>query len=456
MVLDEVGTLLDLSRHWAKVCPDDIVYTFLSDGESDEENITYAELDRRARAIASELQNLGAQGQRVLLLYPSGLDFICGFWACIYAGVVGVPAYPPDPKRMDRTLPRLQAVVHSCNASYVLTTTNIKAMAEFVFPSDTPLTQLTWLSSEELQVAGEDKWGDPGITPNSLAFLQYTSGSTGLPKGVMIRHRNIIANERQLQKVSQSDKSFDLFSWLPFYHDMGLIIGILHGPCLGSRSVLMSPFDFLRKPIRWLNGITKYRTSGSGAPNFAYELCVQRIRPKDREHLDLSSWSMAGCGAEPVQAGTLERFVQGFSHVGFKKAAYAVGYGMAESVLSLTMTQVGIEPSILRVEADELSRGHAALSSSSDALHVVSCGPPHDGVEVKIVDPKTLEVCPDQDIGEVWARSDNVADGYWQNEEATAAVFSGALAGEPNRKFLRTGDLGFQYDGEVNVTGRIK
>ncbi|MBT6488430.1 MAG: AMP-binding protein, partial [Deltaproteobacteria bacterium] len=277
-MLEPLGNnLVEILRRRAQEHPDKVAYIFLEDGEKREDPLTYGELDRRARAIAAQLQKSGLAGERALLLYPPGLDFIGAFFGCIYAGVIAVPAYPPDPNRIDRTLPRVQSIVDDCDAKVVLTTSNLKAMAQFVFPNSNILKDLTWYGSDELAAKGEDEWVFPELEEDTLAFLQYTSGSTGTPKGVMISHQNLIANEEMMRLSCNSTADEVVLNWVPFYHDLGLIGGVLHPIYIGAKAILLSPLHFLQRPVRWLQAVTRYKATMSAGPNFAFELCVTRI-----------------------------------------------------------------------------------------------------------------------------------------------------------------------------------
>ena len=312
-------TLVDLLRQRALHQPHRTAYIFLRDGES-EESLTYGELDTRARAIAVQLQSTVAQGQRILLLYPSGLEFISAFWGCIYAGVVAVPAYPP---RANRSLTRLQAIVSDAGAAAALTTDTILSRLDPLLKFTNELNELRWMtaSSSEIEKLAEE-WVAPGIDVNTLAFLQYTSGSTAAPKGVMVSHGNLLHNEELIRRVFRQSEESVIVGWLPLYHDMGLIGNVLQPLFLGAGCILFSPTTFLQQPYRWLEAISRYRATTSGGPNFAYDLCVAKISAAERATLDLSSWTTAFNGAEPIRAETLERFAHAFGPCGFRPEAF--------------------------------------------------------------------------------------------------------------------------------------
>jgi len=408
-------------------------YVFLADGEVEEERLSHAALDRRARGIAAALAAEVPAGERALLLYPPGLDFIAAFLGCLYAGVVAVPASPPRPRRDDA---RLRSIVEDSLPRVVLTTS--KSLATYQRLSW--LAELSWLATDGLP---EEDW--EGISPllESPAFLQYTSGSTGTPKGVIVSHANLLHNEQLIQNAFGQDESSVVVGWLPFYHDMGLIGNVLQPLFSGAGCVLMSPMAFLQRPRRWLEAISRYRGTTSGGPNFAYDLCVDRIDEAAREGLDLASWAVAFNGSEPVRAATLERFATAFAPCGFRREALFPCYGLAEATLFVAGPCRG--------------EGHrVANAEGSGARPPVSCGEIWGGQEVAIVAPETLEEAGPGEVGEIWISGPSVAMGYWNRPAATTATFQARLARRGGRGFLRTGDLGFLKGGQLFVTGRLK
>ncbi|NBS33291.1 MAG: hypothetical protein EBS83_10955, partial [Planctomycetia bacterium] len=319
-------TIVDLLRQRAAYRPHDRAFTFLVDGENEELNITYAELDRKARAVGAWLTDEGMAGKRVLLLYPSGLDFIAAFMGCLYGGAIAVPAYPP---RKNRSVERIEAIAADADASVALTTRDVLDRFDVLKATAPSLEDLLWKVDSELEPNWSDRWDRPDIDGETLAFLQYTSGSTGTPKGVMLSHENLLHNSLRIMQAFEITRSQSGVFWLPSFHDMGLIGGILVPLYGGKFNVLMSPVAFLQKPLRWLQAITKYRASISGGPNFAYELCVRKTTPEQRAALDLSSWSLAFNGAEPVRAETMAAFAEAFAVSGFRKEAFYPCYGLA-------------------------------------------------------------------------------------------------------------------------------
>ena len=446
------STLIELLEHQAKARGEQLAFSFELD-ESQTISWTYAELDRRARAVAALLQQSTAAGDRVVLLFPPGLDYIAAFFGCLYAGVLAVPACYP---KFNRPIPRLSAIVKDCQAKAVLT--NSQTLEQFRqggIPGP-ELQNLQWVSVENLPAGAEDTWKSPEITADNLAFLQYTSGSTSDPKGVMVSHGNLIHN---LQTI---DHGFGIGShgqgvfWLPAYHDMGLIGGILMPIYVGRPAALMSPTAFLQRPVRWLQAIMRERATISGAPNFAYDLCVDKITPEQLGQLDLSSWEVAFCGAEPIRRETLERFAATFAPCGFRREAFYPCFGLAEATLlvsgglgpsaphSQRVTRAGLEQNV--VEPTESGEG------STD---IVACGQTFDQ-KVLIVDPQKLSPCAGTEIGEIWVAGPSVTKGYWNRPDETARTFGARLADSDEGPFLRTGDLGFMHDGELFIAGRLK
>ncbi len=449
------NTLVDLLRLRADQQSDQIAYRFLQDKESEIISYTYAELDRRARAIGAWLKKLGARGDRALLLYPPGLDYIASFFGCLYAGVTAVPAYPP---RLNRPVPRIQSIVDDSQASFALTTSAILSNIQQRFEHAPDLQSLHWLNTEQVPEGLEADWRDPDITSDTLAFLQYTSGSTSQPKGVMLSHGNLMHNLKAIRHGFQIDSTAAGVFWLPSYHDMGLIGGILEPMYLGGSSTLMSPASFLQRPVRWLEAITRYRGNTSGAPNFAYDLCVDKVTPEQIETLDLSSWSLAFCGAEPVRPETLDRFARAFEGCGFRRAAFYPCFGMAECTLLASGGEGPSEPRTLTIDRKALERDRVVPASptESNAQTMVSCGKPIIDQKIVIANPTSLESCDSNQVGEVWVSGPSVAQGYWELPDETRTTFQAYLTDTGAGPFLRTGDLGFLQDGELYVTGRLK
>ncbi len=470
----QCSTLVDLLRWRSLYQPDQCAYTFLLDGETDRVSLTYEELDRQARAIGALLQSLGAEGKRALLLYPPGLEYIAGFFGCLYGGSVAVPAYPPDPARLNRTLPRLQAIVADAQATLVLTTAPILSMAALLFNQAPDLKALHWLATDDVfgdppaddskssphhpGQALADEWQGPSGSGDTLAFLQYTSGSTAAPRGVMLTHANLLHNSALISNCFGHTPDSRGVIWLPPYHDMGLIGGIIQPLYGGFPVMLMSPIDFLKMPFRWLQAVSRYEATTSGGPNFAYDLCVRKITPEQRATLDLSSWDLAFNGAEPVRHDTMERFAAAFASCGFCKEAFYPCYGLAEATLIASGGSKAEAPIVQAADTAALgqNRVETVALTHPNARTLVGCGHTLTDQRIVIADPDTFHQCPASRIGEIWISGPGVAQGYWNQPKSTAEAFQAYLADTGKGPFLRTGDLGFLWDGELFVTGRIK
>ncbi len=465
------STLVDLLGYRAQNQSDQTAYTFLEDGETEAGRLTYKELDRQARAIAFRLQSLDATGSRALLLYPPGLEFIAAFFGCLYAGVVAVPAYPP---RRNQNMARLQAIVGSSQAAVALTTTSLLGNIEQRFAESPELADLRWLATDNIASDLAQAWQEPEVSSDTLAFIQYTSGSTGTPKGVMVSHGNLLHNSAAINECFADTPNSRGVSWLPPYHDMGLIGGVLQPLYVGAPMILMPPVAFMQKPLRWLQAISRFKATNSGGPNFAYDLCLRKITPEQLASLDLSSWEVAFTGAEPVRAETLEQFAATFESCGFRREAFHPCYGMAETTLIVSGGLKTVPPIIRQVDGAALEQNRVVAARGQEGTRtIVGCGQSLLDQKILIVDPESLTPCPDNQVGEIWVSGPSVAQGYWNRPEQTQEIFHAYLAdtgdsaaaatqGESNAAgqspgpFLRTGDLGFLQDGELFITGRIK
>jgi acyl-CoA synthetase (AMP-forming)/AMP-acid ligase II len=460
---DRSANLVDILTERAEQSGASLAYRFLLDGESDEKLLTYAGLAEQAGRVASILSDAGCGRQRAMLVYQPGLEYIVGFLGCLMAGVTAVPAYPPDPFRMERTFPRFQAIVNDSQPAAILSTTAILDLAGDLLDEFPEFTGITRFATDALPANAAAAWPRPDITGDTLAFLQYTSGSTAEPKGVMLTHRNLMANLAQIVHGFRVTRDSHVVIWLPPYHDMGLIGGILTPLYLGMSCTLMSPLDFLQRPMRWLNAMSKYGATVSGGPNFAYDLVARKATPQQKATLDLSRWELAFNGAEPVRKETIERFAAAFAECGFRKEAFYPCYGLAESTLIVSGGTVNTLPRYTTVNSSELGQGRAVAvdEGSQDAQTLVGCGATLLDQVITIVDPETQEPCPLGIVGEIWVSGRNVAQGYWQKPEESERTFCARLAGtEPGvdaPKYLRTGDLGFLDEhGNLFVAGRIK
>jgi acyl transferase domain-containing protein/acyl-CoA synthetase (AMP-forming)/AMP-acid ligase II/acyl carrier protein len=448
------ATLTDLLHRRAAEQGEDLAFCFLADGETVRDRMTYAGLEREARKIAGLLRAHGACGRPVLLLYPPGLDYVGAFFGCVYAGAIAVPAYPPH---RNRNLDRLRAIIGDSGARTVLCTAAVRDSMGRMGDDAVDLRALDWLATDAPGGLEVEPFCDAAATSDRVAFLQYTSGSTSTPRGVILTHGNLCHNAQLItQGFRLSADSVAVF-WLPLYHDMGLIGGVLQPMQIGRPSYLMAPATFLASPIRWLKSISNYRARISGAPNFAYDLCVDKITPEQRAGLDLSCWRVAFNGAEPVRADTLKRFADTYVPYGFSAAAIYPCYGLAEATLFVTGGTRAREPVTLTVSRSGLER-HIVQTDppeDDDARRFVSCGQALGGQRVEIVDPETRVPCVPDRPGEIWVSGPSVAQGYWQRPDDSERTFGGRTAtGEG--PFMRTGDLGFLHDGELYITGRIK
>ena len=413
-------------------------------------------LDAKARAIAALLQEQQAEGQPVLLLYPAGLEYLAAFFGCLYAGAIAVPAYPP---RLNHNLERLEAIVAHAQPVLILPSQSlVTAAMSRQFTGSPQLGKLMTVSTDTLPLDLVDQWQEPTLNGETLAFLQYTSGSTGKPKGVMVSHQNLLYNHRRVQDALQHPEDAPFVSWMPLFHDMGLIGKALQSVYCGAPCIFMSPFAFLQKPFRWLQAISAYRAYTSYAPNFAYDLCVQKITPEQLTMLDLSHWRNAVNAAEPIRYETLERFTRTFAVCGFRPEAFCTAYGLAEATLVVSVADSDQALPVLAVRRDALEQNRIIPIKSTEepAIHLVSSGHARLEQKIVIVDPQTQLECPPGRVGEIWAASMSNTQGYWKRPEATWETFQARLADTGEGPFLRTGDLGFLDQGELFVTGRLK
>ncbi len=407
-------------------------------------NLTYQALDAQARDIGARLMAQGASGERVLLLYPPGLDYVAGFFGCLYAGAVAVPVYPP---RLDRPLTRFLSIIEDAEPAHALATEAVCAVGEQLMADHRPLR---WLATDTLDGSWTERWTPPALDAEAIAFLQYTSGSTASPKGVMVSHRNLLHNQSLIQRAFGTRPDSKVVGWLPLYHDMGLIGNVLHPMWLGTHCVLLSPLEFLKEPLRWLKAISDFGGTVSGGPNFGFDLCVRKIPPEVRRTLDLSRWTVAFNGAEPIRPETLDRFADAFAVSGFSRDAFVPCYGLAEATLLASGGKP--EPRARGFDPKALEQRRVQRSQDSVARRLVACG---DASLVKVVDPSTRAELPPEAVGEIWVRGDSVAKGYWGRPEVSTETFR-ATTTSGEGPFLRTGDLGFIDEGQLFVAGRIK
>lgn len=455
------STIVDILRDRALNQSQQIAYTFLADGEHESDRCTYQELDRRAKAIAVQLLTKVQPGDRALLVYPytAGLEFVAGFLGCLYAGVIAVTDYP---RQHIKSLSQYQARITDSQAAIILTTQEFADRVKKQLIANPGLAMklktLPWIESDRIDENLAEQWQMPTITGDTLAFLQYTSGSTGQPKGVMVTHNNVLHNSQVIYKSFGHHPQTKVLMWLPMFHDMGLIGGVMQPLFAGLPAVLMSPIALAQKPFLWLKALSKYQITTSGGPNFAYDLLCHKITEEQRASLDLSHWEVAFTGAEPVRAETLRQFAELYQPCGFDPQAFYPCYGMAEATLFITGVEAATYPNIIHIDKKALASNKvvAVAPDNPDSKAVVSCGRSWLGDEIIIVDPDTKTPCAEDGVGEIWAAGKGIGLGYWQKEEQTAATFQATLANNSEKTYLRTGDLGFIQNGELYITGRIK
>lgn len=447
-------TLIDALLRQQRVMPSKIAFRFLADGENESGQLTYDELFRRAAAVAAGLQQRGVFGQRVLLVFDSGLEFVTALWGCLLAGATAVPAVPPDPLRLRRTLPRLQAIAADALPAVALTLSGSER--QVVLQAMGAVSRsLDVLTFDELTGHNSSSWGLPPVEDDSPAVLQYTSGSTGTPRGVLVSHRNVLSSVAAMCREDVPNAVG--VSWLPPHHDFGLIGGMLLPVYAGRETIFMPSAAFVQRPLRWLAAISRYRGTTSGAPNFAYELCTRKVQTQELDGIDLSSWRVAVVGAEQVRSSVLAEFAAKFAAAGFRPETFLPAYGLAEAVLNVTSGRwfdLRVERCFSRKHLAE-GRVCPAANDAPDAWRLVGCGRAWSGQRVEVVDPSTRSRCPADTVGEIWVQSDNVALGYWNRPHESRATFDARTA-DGDGPFLRTGDLGFFFEDELFVVGRIK
>ncbi|AFY38525.1 Long-chain-fatty-acid--CoA ligase [[Leptolyngbya] sp. PCC 7376] len=454
------STIVDVLRDRAATTPDRLAYSFVSETPTNVTSLTYQQLETKVKAIAAHLQTKIQKGDRILLLFPysDGLEFVASFYACSYAGAVAVTINPSkNADALDKLLERIE----DSQAKAVVTTSEVinyfkGKLAKNPLKSVGVATKFSHLELVEMDKIPLDEatnWQDPEVTADDLAFFQYTSGSTGKPKGVMITQGNLLNNSETIRNAFEYNTESIMGTWLPVFHDMGLIGGIIQPLYTGFPSIMMSPVELIQRPRLWLETISHYKITTSGAPNFAYDLVARQVDPTQLENLDLSSWRLAFSGAETVRAATLKKFTEVFAPFGFKPEYFYPCYGMAEATLFITGGQATKVPNIQYLDPEALQENRAVPSAESE-LGIVSCGQPWLDDQVAIVNPETKTELEDGKVGEIWACGGGIGQGYWRRPEETAETFKQYLG--DRGPFLRTGDLGFVKDGEVYITGRMK
>lgn len=452
----DCATVQDRLRYYAQVRPNARACMRLIRGEDEGESYSYSELDRRARALAASLQAANARGERALLLADDGIDGLTGFLGCLYAGVISLPLPAPDPGKAHRFLPRFDSVISDAGAKYIVTTSHVLRQIEAA-PWRPPAQALHTILIDAVHLEKADDWRPVEADPDAVAYLQYTSGSTSTPKGVMVSHRNLLSICRYNGRLLDFDSVGAAVCWMPYYHDFGLIEGLLMPLWHGMPIYVMRPLEFVQKPVRWLNAIHKYRATNSSGPNFAFALSVRKISPAQRAELDLSCWRAACCAAEPINSRTIQAFLDSFGRCGFRPSALRPGWGLAEATLVVTCRQ---RPVVYDLDAAQLEKHRVEFSVAGRQVRtLVGCGSVgHNelGVTVRIVDPETCRPSPPGRVGEIWVAGRLLARGYWNRPTETAETFQARIAGSDEGPFLRTGDLGFLVGDELVFTGRRK
>ena len=450
----KAATLVDILRNRAMEQPHQTIYNFLVDGETEEIALTYGQLEQKAKAIAAYLQSVCSPQDRVLLLFPAGLDYITAFFGCLYAGVIAIPAYPPRP---NRSLNRIHNILQNAQTNIALTTSETVQSLSRQLEVTPELQDLRWITTDTIDNNIATYWHEPSLDEDSIAFLQYTSGSTAEPKGVKIAYRNLLHNLEAIHRCFRHSTQSRGVIWLPPYHDMGLIGGVLQ-PLFGDFPVtLMSPLMFLQNPLRWLKAISRDRATTSGGPNFAYDMCVRKFKPEQLRGLDLSSWQVAFNGAEPINHETLNSFAETFAPYGFDYSAFYPCYGMAEATLIISGgSNTAVVTKTVRGKALEQNKIEIADDNEPHPHTLVSCGRSLFDQRIAIANPETLVSCKPGEVGEIWVSGTSIAQGYWRQPQISEATFNAYLKDTQSGPFLRTGDLGFICEGELFFTGRLK
>jgi acyl-CoA synthetase (AMP-forming)/AMP-acid ligase II len=435
----------EVLRHHAMAAPGKIAVRFLDRGEGEGTCLTYGGLDRQVRSLALRLEQSGAKGKPVLLVYPAGLSFVTAFCACLYAGAIAVTTPFITPAR---SAPRIAAIAADACPCLILSSMQLAAGGELRDVVTAAVPDVPWLITDGEAARDASGWTPPALQGSDPAFLQYTSGSTAEPRGVIVSHGNLLANMEMIRLAFGHDAETRMVSWLPLFHDMGLVGGLLQPLYVGGQTVLMAPLDFIQRPLRWLQAISRFGGTSSGGPNFAYAFCAGRIRPGQLQGLDLKSWRVAFCGAEPVRADDLLRFAEVAAPAGFDASALFPCYGLAEATLFVSGGPVG---------SGLMCTSSPGLTAGPGQAGRVICGKGAEGQVVAIADPQNCRRMPEGQVGEVWVCGPHTGLGYWRQPELSEALFRARLAGEPEAgPFLRTGDLGLIENGRLIIAGRLK
>ncbi|MBJ7539597.1 fatty acyl-AMP ligase [Marinomonas transparens] len=448
---------------WSKVLkkqvalqPDKTVFTFLSEEGSEKRSLSFKELDQAASGLAKELQKTCEPDDRVLLFYPQGLDYVIAFYACIYAGLVAVPLYPPQ---NNRKIDFISTIAKESGATLALTTAQYKEKLENLGLSESLTKEVSWLSTDDLEFEYDASWPIVERNAEDLVYLQYTSGSTSLPKGVILNNACTLYQSEELSMLWGTSSDSKLVSWLPHFHDLGQVFGILQPIYKGFSCVLISPATFVKRPYIWLEAISEYKATHTAAPDFAFTHSVSSISNEQKKQLDLSSIETVVNGAEPVREKTIDLFYHAFKECGFKSQAHCPSYGMAETTLVVSAQSNVLSPRSITVDPDALKKGRVedAKPGQNNARSIVSNGKSCLQTDIKIVSPEGNVEQKERRIGEIWITGPGVGLGYWNDEEGSRETFQAKLqSSDDQRSYFRTGDLGFKCNGDLYITGRMK
>jgi len=454
-LVQDCGTYIDVIKNRVRANPDHVVFRFLNDGINESESLTYRQLETRSKALGTAMQEYARKGERVLLLFPPGLSYVASLFACFYSGMVAVPAYPP---RRNRSLDRIHTIVEDSGATVSLISRQVFNDIERNFAEDEVLNKIHWIVYEDVADEKESDWKPQEILPDDIALLQYTSGSTGHPKGVMISQLNLLYNSEYIRQTFEFDKNSVGVNWLPIFHDMGLIGGVLQAAYLGVLNVGMPPMAFLKNPLNWLKAIEKYKGTTGGGPNFSFDYCIQKTTEEERMSLDLSSVKTFYCGAEPVRKQSMESFPEAFEKSGVAPVQMYPVYGMAETTLIVSGGYQDETPKYLILDAIALQENKVLLADAKNVKTVefVGCGHSWMETKIEIIDPATFERKAKNEVGEIWVSGPTVAKGYWNKAEENQRTFGAKITSTGEGLFLRTGDLGLFFEDELYITGRLK
>lgn len=452
----EYRSLIEVVERLRELEADAEAFTFLADGLNDRLVWSRRDLHRRACAVARNLSDRDARGKAALLLYYPGLEFIAALFGCLFSGTIAIPAYPPGISA--RSSSRIESIVKDAGASLVLTTSKIKDTRRKALDRHSDLRHLQWLETDLMNAGSEVDYTPVNASPDDVAYLQYTSGSTSTPKGVMVTHGNLVHNLAYIDHVFSVADGAGIVSWMPHFHDFGLVFGILLPLFTGKPCTLMPPAIFVQNPLLWMKAVSDRRATHTAAPNFAFDLCNARIDDTQLATLDLSCLTAALNGAEPVRPSTMKLFQERFGACGLKPDVQCPSYGLAEGTLAAVCSSPASAPVTLSLDSSELEQHHIVPveADSPGSRTLVSCGKTEFGMQTEIVDPPTLARAAEDGVGEIWLASPSVCEGYWKRPDETRDTFRAHLADTGAGPFLRTGDLGFIHDGQLYITGRIK